>query len=68
MSEEPNQPESTPTTKHPGGFTQLQNQPVTLHNTVGLLIMSVMAFVLLFALLRLQGRYEDVLKKKTQEE
>ncbi len=67
MTEEQNQPDSAAPAKHPGGFTQLQNQPVTLHNTVGLVFMSIMAFILLVALLRSQGRYQDLLKKMIPE-
>ena len=33
---------------------------MTLHNTIGLLFMSILAFTLLVALLRKQARYEEL--------
>ena len=43
-----------------GGGFQYQHQTVTLHNTIGLLFMSILAFTLLMALLRKQARYEEL--------
>jgi hypothetical protein len=40
------------------GRHQYQHQTMTLHNTVGLVFMSIFAFILLVALLRQQTRYQ----------
>ncbi len=42
------------------GNFQYQHQTMTLHNTIGLLFMSILAFALLVALLRKQARYEEL--------
>ena len=43
-----------------GGDFQYQHQTLTLNNTIGLLLMSTLAFALLVALLRKQARYEEL--------
>lgn len=42
---------------------QYQHQTLTLHNTIGLVFMSIIAFVLLVALLRQQKRYDELIMK-----
>jgi hypothetical protein len=43
-----------------GGDFQYQHQTLTLHNTIGLLLMSILVFALLVALLRKQARFEEL--------
>jgi hypothetical protein len=48
---------------------QYQHQTMTLHNTVGLVFMSIFAFALLIALVRQQRRYQELavhLAKKSE--
>ena len=45
------------------GRSQYQHQTMTLHNTVGLVFMSIFAFILLVALLRQQTRYQELAVK-----
>jgi len=42
------------------GHSQYQHQTLTLHNTVGLIFMSIFAMILLVALLRQQSRYQEL--------
>lgn len=42
------------------GDFQYQYQTMTLHNTVGLLCMSILAFALFVALLHKQARFEEL--------
>ena len=44
-----------------GGRSHFQQQTLTLHNTVGLVFMSILSFALLIALLRQQRRYDDLI-------
>jgi len=45
----------------PGGEpNQYQHQTMTLHNTVGLVFMSIFSFVLLMVLARQQARYHEL--------
>jgi hypothetical protein len=43
------------------GSSQYQHQTLTLHNTIGLMFMSIMAFALLAALLRQQRRNRELI-------
>ncbi|MGA2504602.1 MAG: hypothetical protein ABSG01_10980 [Anaerolineales bacterium] len=46
--------------KRERGYSQYQHQTLTLHNTVGMVLMSILAFALLAALLRQQARYHEL--------
>jgi hypothetical protein len=46
-----------------GGRSQYQHQTMTLHNTVGLFFMSILAFALLLALLRQHKRYDELIER-----
>jgi hypothetical protein len=43
------------------GRSHFQQQTLTLHNTVGLIFMSILAFALFIALLRQQKHYDDLI-------
>ena len=45
---------------------QYQHQTMTLHNTVGLVFMSIFAFALLVVLVRQQRRYQELVEKWVQ--
>jgi hypothetical protein len=45
------------------GNSQYQHQTLTLNNTAGMVCMSIIAFVLLVALLRQQRRYHELAMK-----
>lgn len=45
---------------------QYQHQTMTLHNTVGLVFMSILALALLLALLRQQKRYQELVFRLAQ--
>ena len=61
MTEEIKQPTSNNKgSQMKGGDFQYQHQTLTLNNTIGLLLMSTLAFALLVALLRKQARYEEL--------
>jgi hypothetical protein len=66
MTDETSQPTNPNPVQLQPGNTQLQNQPVTLHNTLGLIFMSILAFILLVALLRHQSRSLDLIAKMTR--
>ena len=53
-------PDSSEYSQQSTGRSQYQHQTLTLHNTVGLVIMSLFAFALLVALLRQQTRYQEL--------
>jgi hypothetical protein len=48
------------------GNSQYQHQTLTLHNTVGLVLMSILAFALLVALLYQQARYRELATQLAQ--
>ncbi len=50
----------------PEGYSQYQHQTLTLDNTLGLLCMSILAFVLLLGLLRQQARYQKLVAQLAQ--
>jgi hypothetical protein len=45
------------------GFTQYQYQTMALHNTLGLVFMSILAFALLVGLQREHARYRELAKQ-----
>ena len=49
-----------------GGHSQYQHQTWTFHNTIGLVLMSMLAFALLVGLLRQQARYQEFVKQVMQ--
>ena len=55
--------DSNAASAQPRGHSQYQHQTMTLHNTVGLVLMSIFAFVLLVILLRQQTRYQELAEK-----
>lgn len=63
MTDDPVSPAIFPEIPQPVSHVQYQNQPVTMHNTLGLLFMSILAIVLLVALVRQQSRSQDLLAK-----
>jgi hypothetical protein len=64
MPEKPSQPitgdKESPRER---GYSQYQHQTLTLNNTVGMVFMSIFAFVLLLVLLRQQKRYHELVMK-----
>ena len=64
MLEEPTM--SNEGSQQKGDDSQYIHQTVTLHNTVGLVFMSILAFALLLALLRQQARYHELTKELWQ--
>ena len=61
MIEEPGRSNSNHEGLQPkGGDFQYQHQTVTLDNTIGLVLMSILAFALLVALLRKQARCDEL--------
>jgi hypothetical protein len=45
------------------GYSQYQHQSVVLHDTLGLIFMSILALVLLIALLRQQSWYRKLVER-----
>lgn len=52
--------------KPENGYSQYQHQTLTLDNTLGLLCVSILAFVLLLGLLRQQARYQKLVAQLSQ--
>jgi hypothetical protein len=64
MTETVEQPTSSSENPLPvSGYGQYQRQTVTLNNTIGMMLMSVIAFTLLVSLLRQQARFHELEEK-----
>lgn len=61
MSAQPHEGEGT--RKPQRGYSQYQHQSVVLHDTLGLIFMSILALVLLIALLRQQSSYRKLVER-----
>ncbi len=61
MSVQPHEGEGT--RKNQRGYSQYQHQSVVLHDTLGLIFMSILALVLLIALLRQQSSYRKLVER-----
>jgi succinate dehydrogenase hydrophobic anchor subunit len=68
MSENLESPQSNTAWPFEGGHKQYQHQTWRFDNTTGLLLMSVLAFMLLVALLRQQARYHELAERWFKQE
>jgi hypothetical protein len=67
MTEVPKQPfKNNEDSQRKSGYNQYQHQTLTLHNTLGLVFMSILAFALLVGLLRQQARYHELAMQLAQ--
>jgi hypothetical protein len=48
------------------GYSQYQHQTLTIHDTLGLVLMSILAFALLVGLLRQQAHYHELATQLTR--
>ena len=67
MNETQKQPsETAANAQTPHGYSQYQHQTLLLDNTLGLVFMSLVAFILLIGLLRQQARYHKLATQLSQ--
>ena len=67
MLDELEQPiESKADSKPEREFSQYQPQTVSLHDTIGVIVLGIVAITMLFALLRQQRYYRDLALRLTQ--